>query len=573
MSSTRPRAALLAGAAFASLMISIPIVTVSSAPAAAQQASISVQFRTALEPYGKWHRHKRWGEVWVPARVSNDWRPYTRGRWVYSDDYGWYWVSAAEEAEWGWVAFHYGRWVNDDEYGWVWIPGNEWGPAWVDWRRGGDYVGWAPLPPEEIVVAYRDEPDYWTFVRPRDLVAPRINVVILPARQRDVYIRNTVVVNTTVVVRDRRFAVNPGIPPAYIAAAYGRPIKTFTVRPRVLAGTARIDGAIEVTGDDLRRRGERRGRRGDREVSVVQESKTVIRPAKEVPKAQALGAKEQGRLGDDPPKAARGETVGAPATAGRPAGGAAKDAAEDRTDTARDAAKSAPDAGKAATTQGRDPAHDGKGAKQDDKRPAATERQERAPDQRRGAANRDERPGRRDASDRGAADKKATDRDMAPRRTTGQGPAQSSPDDKRRDSRSGGRERPERGVDAKPQASPAPLRGPRGEERSERRSAPPPAAAQQRGPSRTDRPAAAARPSPPAAAQRPERPAPAARAPQAAPAPAARAPQAAPAPAARAPQPAPAPAARAPQPAPAPAARAPRPQPSTTGAGPAGPGR
>jgi hypothetical protein len=81
-----------------------------STPAAAQVESVGVEFRTALEPYGTFRRVARWGEVWVP-NVATDWRPYTIGRWVYSDDFGWYWVSDAPEAPWGWVVFHYGRWV------------------------------------------------------------------------------------------------------------------------------------------------------------------------------------------------------------------------------------------------------------------------------------------------------------------------------------------------------------------------------------------------------------------------------------------------------------------------------
>ena len=44
------------------------------------------------EPYGRWERHARWGEVWIPANRSRDWRPYTVGRWVYTEDWGWYWV-------------------------------------------------------------------------------------------------------------------------------------------------------------------------------------------------------------------------------------------------------------------------------------------------------------------------------------------------------------------------------------------------------------------------------------------------------------------------------------------------
>jgi hypothetical protein len=80
---------------------------------------VKVEFRAALDPYGSWHRHARWGEVWTPANRPRDWRPYTLGRWVYTDDWGWYWNSDEPEARWGWVAYHYGRWVFDDELGWM----------------------------------------------------------------------------------------------------------------------------------------------------------------------------------------------------------------------------------------------------------------------------------------------------------------------------------------------------------------------------------------------------------------------------------------------------------------------
>ncbi len=108
------------------------------APAAHAQQRVEVrqEFRVALEPHGRFERHERFGEVWRPNRISRDWRPYTVGRWVYTDDWGWYWNSDQTEADWGWVAFHYGRWVDDRQMGWVWVPGEEWGPAWVNWRRG-----------------------------------------------------------------------------------------------------------------------------------------------------------------------------------------------------------------------------------------------------------------------------------------------------------------------------------------------------------------------------------------------------------------------------------------------------
>ena len=130
------------------------------------------EFRTALEPHGRWQRHSRWGEVWIPANRSRDWRPYTVGRWVYNEDWGWYWVEDQEEAEWGWVTYHYGRWISDRELGWAWIPGEEWGPGYVQWRHGKERVGWAPLPPDEIIVEYRDQPDVWIFFRRARLRRP-----------------------------------------------------------------------------------------------------------------------------------------------------------------------------------------------------------------------------------------------------------------------------------------------------------------------------------------------------------------------------------------------------------------
>ena len=179
------------------------------------QYVVAAEFREALSPYGRWQNHSRWGEVWLPDQVSGDWRPYSHGHWVYTDEWGWYWDVASEEADWGWVTYHYGRWVYDGDLGWMWVPGEEWAPAWVDWRYGDDYVGWAPLPPDDLLVEYRDDPVYWCFVQPRYLLAPRVYLAFAPLRQRVVIIRRTKIVNRTVIVdRDRdhgrRVAVNAG---------------------------------------------------------------------------------------------------------------------------------------------------------------------------------------------------------------------------------------------------------------------------------------------------------------------------------------------------------------------------
>src|SRR5688500_14813416 len=101
-------------------------------------------FYDELSPHGRWIEYPGHGYVWVPD-AGADFRPYSsKGHWVWTDDHEWMWVS---EYDWGCAPFHYGRWDYDNHYGWYWVPGYEWAPAWVAWRDGGDYYGWAPIRP------------------------------------------------------------------------------------------------------------------------------------------------------------------------------------------------------------------------------------------------------------------------------------------------------------------------------------------------------------------------------------------------------------------------------------------
>ncbi|MBP1654746.1 MAG: hypothetical protein H6Q28_1302, partial [Bacteroidetes bacterium] len=146
-------------------------IVIDASPAGAQ-VSISISFGDfygALSPYGEWVYVDQDVYAWRPGRIMHGWMPYTYGRWVWSA-YGWYWVS---EEPWSWAVYHYGRWHFDDYYGWIWIPGYDWAPAWVEWRYGTDYVGWAPLGPYALwgahrgvyySQAYRAPYDHWTFV-------------------------------------------------------------------------------------------------------------------------------------------------------------------------------------------------------------------------------------------------------------------------------------------------------------------------------------------------------------------------------------------------------------------------
>ncbi len=117
------------------------------------------EINAALDGSGTWEEDPDYGEVWRPdaTLVGADFTPYeTCGSWVntaygmtFNCDYGW-----------GWLPFHYGRW------GWIgnrwgWVRGHQWGPGWVDWRRGGGVVGWRPMGPEGG--RYHPMDSHWRF--------------------------------------------------------------------------------------------------------------------------------------------------------------------------------------------------------------------------------------------------------------------------------------------------------------------------------------------------------------------------------------------------------------------------
>jgi uncharacterized protein YraI len=170
-------------------------------------------FYGRLAPYGDWI----WLQgqyVWVPNEVGPYWRPYTVGRWVYTDRYGWMWSS---REPFGWATYHYGRWGFSTRVGWFWVPGSRWAPAWVTWRKSDDYLAWAPLPPTpdeglgiNINISIGTVPDYyWQVVPDRDFLADDLPRKIVRDRKRfDPILReskplgNVTVVNNNVVVNN-----------------------------------------------------------------------------------------------------------------------------------------------------------------------------------------------------------------------------------------------------------------------------------------------------------------------------------------------------------------------------------
>ncbi len=165
------------------------------------QVSVGItyqDFYDGLSPYGRWIYYPRYGYVWNPSGISG-FRPYsTGGHWVWTKDFGWMWMS---DYDWGWATFHYGRWFYDSFYGWMWVPGYEWSPAWVMWRGGGDYYGWAPLEPGisfSIGIGfgnYSPPANYWCFVNHRYITSRRIYDHYSPVQQNNIIINNTTIIN------------------------------------------------------------------------------------------------------------------------------------------------------------------------------------------------------------------------------------------------------------------------------------------------------------------------------------------------------------------------------------------
>lgn len=150
------------------------------------------QFYDDLSPYGNWIMYPGYGYVWAPYDVG--FMPYqTNGRWVYAQ-VGWTWVS---NYRWGWAPFHYGRWFRDRFHGWLWVPGYEWAPAWVAWRGGGGYYGWAPLGPGmSINISFGSIPhNNWCFVPSRYINSYRMDRYYVRPSRNVTIINNTTIIN------------------------------------------------------------------------------------------------------------------------------------------------------------------------------------------------------------------------------------------------------------------------------------------------------------------------------------------------------------------------------------------
>jgi hypothetical protein len=214
---------------------------------------------------GNWIDVEGYGYGWQPDLAVNDqnWRPYADGYWAYTDD-GWTWISYED---FGWATYHYGRWANLSDYGWTWFPGEDldWGPAWVSWRTGGDYVGWAPLPPRGPGVVYQGRPigpqvdiefdigpEYYNFCEVRYIGEPVLRNYIAPRVQNVTYINNTV--NVTNITVQNNVVYNYGPNYEVLNAASARPIQRLNIERQSatnLSAAAKSGTLTKVQGNKL----------------------------------------------------------------------------------------------------------------------------------------------------------------------------------------------------------------------------------------------------------------------------------------------------------------------------------
>ncbi|HEY4965245.1 MAG TPA: DUF6600 domain-containing protein [Puia sp.] len=237
---------LAAGLFIASCGPTTVIQSDSYQPAPAPAPEVSYQsFYDQLSPYGSWINYPGYGYVWMPD-AGPDFRPYSsNGSWIYTDA-GWTWAS---NYSWGWAPFHYGRWFFENGYGWLWVPGNEWAPAWVSWRGGGDYYGWAPLGPRisvDVALSSYDPPvNYWNFVPSHYMGNPGWHNYYVNENRNVTIIHQTTIINYYSGTNRSRYSYAPGPDPNEVRRVSGNNFQPVQLREANKPGE-RISGSQYV---------------------------------------------------------------------------------------------------------------------------------------------------------------------------------------------------------------------------------------------------------------------------------------------------------------------------------------
>jgi hypothetical protein len=251
-----------------------------SYPQPQQGSNISMQvFYDELSPHGYWVHNREYGYVWIPHAGSNFFPYASHGRWAMTQ-YGWTWIS---DFDWGWAPFHYGRWDFDPNYGWFWFPGTEWAPAWVTWRSGNGYYGWAPLGPGARTgmgmypgTAYGNDPSRWVFVRERDFGRPNITRYAVNQRRNNEILKNSRLIDNTRRDDNRRVVYNPGPDPSEIRQSTGRQIRQLEVRDSNMPGKRIRNNTLEIYRPRVEMRAE-----GNRPAPAVINDVKDIKPMRE----------------------------------------------------------------------------------------------------------------------------------------------------------------------------------------------------------------------------------------------------------------------------------------------------
>lgn len=227
------------------LLVSVSILSVlliagTDHKARAQDVTVSFQmFYDNLAPYGQWVYDPEYGNVWVPNE-EGDFRPYgSRGYWAMTD-YGNTWVT---DDPWGWAVYHYGRWTYDPYYGWIWVPGYEWAPAWVSWRYGNGYCGWAPLGPRvSITMGYNCPESWWVFVQPNYMYQRDcIRYWRGPSYNRT-YVSQTTIINNYYVDNTTRVRYNYGPRREQVERITRQPVQVYSLSRTSRPGAPVVSG-------------------------------------------------------------------------------------------------------------------------------------------------------------------------------------------------------------------------------------------------------------------------------------------------------------------------------------------
>ncbi|MCI0920247.1 DUF6600 domain-containing protein [Sphingobacterium rhinopitheci] len=219
-------------------LIAISIISLFTVNGAKAQGNVHVSldmFYDELSPYGYWDYDPNYGgDIWYP-QAGHDFRPYSSNGYWTMTQYGNTWVS---NYPWGWATFHYGRWINTPRNGWGWIPDYEWGPAWVDWRSGNGYYGWAPMAPRLSVNISVGLPiNLWIFSPSKRIYDRNIHRYSTYGRP-NIY-NNTTIINNTYIVNNNHYYGGPSR--RDVERTTGRKVTVRDVRNADRPGSSRID--------------------------------------------------------------------------------------------------------------------------------------------------------------------------------------------------------------------------------------------------------------------------------------------------------------------------------------------